>query len=284
MRVDPATNPANYLQSYALNDAPTRLRTETGPSSQQTRAQLTMGHWGTQRAWDRNYNRDYDVEGLDWIQQRERDVTYWPTLVGWDQLYQSTENNGQHLPGFVGNTRVLVFGKELWVRLISTGNWIRIATGSELNGETWRPNFSDYGGGFWGGQYTTGNPDDPVDIRHELGGTSFRTRPASGTARYYVPHTYYGYATVDPWNVNAVCSLGKASLILHNGAGTDDRDYSQYLYGLGADWYPPYSGPYYPGVGTSRSKYVRAKYPNWQYHVMHTLTWNEFLASHPNVT
>lgn len=277
MRKDPATGSYTYLQSYADNDAPTRLRSESYTSSQETRAQLTMGAWGTQKAWDPAFNLDYNIDA-SWVGGTERAVVAWPTLVGWDQLYQSSYNSGQHATGFQNNSRVRVWDKELWVRRISTGTWVRLATAGDTNGETWRPNFNEYGGSRWNGSISgTG-----VDIRGEGNGLSFRTDPPSGPDRFWVPHTYYGYVTVNPYDIDAICSFGKAALIKHNENGVDDRDFCHYLYALGADWYPPSgSGASYPGAGTSRAKRVIAKYPDWQYHIMHTMSWNDFLASHP---
>ena len=272
MRKDPATGPFSYIDSYAQNDAYWYLREESFGSSQATRAQLSMGRFGTSAAFT---SANPDVGELSWVTDPAlRGISVWPQLVGWDQTGLAGPN-GLHAEGWQNNTRCLYWGKELWVKW-SNGTWERIATGGEVNGGSYWPNFSYADGDFWNGVLT-----GAADMRHELGGTSLRTVPAGGPDRYRIPHTYYGYISgLDSANIVSVCSVGRASLVLHDPSGPDDRDSSRYLYALGADWYANVEG-FYPGVGTSRMKYVRAKWPDWQYHVMHTDSWADFLASHP---
>lgn len=273
MRKDPAAGSFSYQDSYAPNDAYWYLREESNPSSQATRAQLSMGRFGTSAAFT---NANPDNFELGWVQQRERNVAKWTRITGWDQGGLPGPD-GRHASGYQGNSRVLAFGKELWVKR-TNGVWQRIATGGVCNGEVWRPNFQDYGGSRWNGSVS----GQGVDMRDENGGTSWRTSPIGGPDRYWVPHLYYGLQGIDPDTVIGVCSIGRTSLVLHNAGGPDDRDLCRYMYSLGADWYPPDGvTAFYPGVGTSRMKFVRAKWPDWQYHVMHTDTWANFLASHP---
>ncbi|MGE0797288.1 MAG: hypothetical protein AB7G13_28750 [Lautropia sp.] len=272
MRRDPATGNYSYLDSYAQNDAVWYLRNESYSSSQATRAQLSMGRFGTSAAFT---SANPDVGEVSWVGNDIKAIPVWPQLVGWDQTGLAG-SDGRHAAGWQNNTRCLYWRKELWIKR-SNGVWSRIATGGQLNGATYWPNFSYAGGDFW-----NGNSTGQVDMRHELNGTSVRPVPAGGPDRYRVPHTYFGYVGgLDSANIVSVCSVGRASLVLHDPNGPDDRDASRFLYALGADWYPPGGYVVYPGVGTSRMKFVRAKWPDWQYHVMHTDTWANFLASHP---
>jgi len=281
MRKNPASYTGDYAQSYAVNDARLRLRNETNYSSQSEKASLAMGRFGTSQAFTTT-NPDFVLELQSWYTRSHGDIPIWPEIISWDQLFQSEEGNGDGATGYIGNTRVLLFNKQIWIKKFSTGQWHRIAKSDYSDGEVWRPNFQEYGGNkpvANGGNF---------DFRSETAGVSVRTNPAIGSDRYWVPHTYFGKTTVDPRDVSAVCSTGCTSLILHDSNRADDRDASRFLYAIGADWYPPrgedgkYTAYFY-GIGTPRHKYVRAKWPAFQYHVMHTETWANITASYPNI-
>jgi hypothetical protein len=287
MRKDPSTGSFSYMDSYASNDDIARLRTESSPSSQATRASLVMGPFGDQRAWNTAINPDAASE-TGWVPADVKAVSRWPTMVYWDQVYQPDTNGGRHLNGYSGNTRIFVFDPELWYEDVDTGVWTRFAVGTgDRNGETWRPNFREFGGSRWNGSISgTG-----VDIRYDeltdsngqvRRGISVRTSPDGGPDRYWVPHTYLPQAAVNPDRVRHICARVKTALIKHNPALMDDRSLFRQMFACGADWYPQSGSPQvYPGVGTSRHKLVLEQWPGWQWHVMHTKTWAGFLASYP---
>jgi len=78
-----------------------------------------------------------------------------------------------------------------------------------------------------------------------------------------------GFASITPDDVDAIVVFARAKLELDDDQGTDDRDDSVYLLGLGADYYPDVDSSvddfapetYNPGVGLSRLKRVTE---DWQ--------------------
>jgi hypothetical protein len=63
-------------------------------------------------------------------------------LIACDQLYQSEEGGGSGATGYIGNTRVLHFDEQLWVKY-NDGRWVRLARAYTTTGEAWRPNFRE---------------------------------------------------------------------------------------------------------------------------------------------
>lgn len=280
MRRDPATGSYSYNDSYALNSGNARLRRGTNTSQgshQYYRAGLVMGRFSSPTAFTPT-NPDYYTEAI-WASDAAKNAPGWNQIVGWDQLYQDEYNNGNHDPGFQNNTRVLYFDKQIWVKSFATGLWRRL-------GGIYGANL-----GFTGTLPTFAAENQPTDYQQGVMGgigDSTRTVPPSGSnssGTYYVPHSYWGYRSdYTPSDLAAVCIVGKVSLILHDNSGPDDRHLSRYLYAIGGDYYPTTNVHPYPGIGTSAHLRVTAKWPEWEYRVMHTETWADFLASHPTVT
>lgn len=282
MRRDPASGTFDYMGSYALNDSRLYLRTRLRASSQYTRAGLVMNRYPDPRAFT-STNPDYQTE-LSYVSSSapERNHTLWTGLMWWSQIYLDeafASQANKHAPGYQNNTRVLFWDAMVWIKR-TNGTWERLIYVPNVDdGEAWYPDFTS-------GQ-TSSAPG--YDARTELGGMSVRTTPPTGVASdglYRIQHPYGGLRSWDAQNVAEVLSCCKTALVLHDPSGPDDRQYSRFLAACGADYYPtPQPGqlPYYYGIGTSRHKHVRAVYPAFQHHVMHTDTWAGIAASHPQV-
>jgi len=259
--------------SYARNDDRLLHRSMVSPSSQTERASLTMGRYGTSAAFT-NVNPDYQTE-LSWVSMSDpaRWLPAWTRMNFWDQLYLSERYGPNHAPGYTGNTRVKTWGYELWIKN-KAGTWRRVFKTDNKSAEAWRPSFRG----------SASFDSSALDLRKEPdGSTSVRTLPALGfdsSGTYWVPHGYAGgLQLVDPYDIADVLVRCFSQLVLHDSSKTDDRQSARFLLGIGADWYPPEGRmTVYPGVGTSKHKYVTVA-P--QMHVMHTMTEAEYRANPP---
>lgn len=261
----------SYATSYALNDD----RSLQMPSTwtQASRAMLAMGRYpytppgGTCEAFT---GVNPDVGGLSWVASVEPGAltAVWDKLAFWGEVTLST-TFPSHASGYVGNTRVAVWDCEVWIRLRSTGAWSLVRRSNDLGGMHYR---ADYAG-------TNGN----IQFRTEPSGyLSFR--PLSSTNPAYSAHYWWNvpvYPTINAYEVVDVVVAQKVSLVLHDSAGTDDREFSRFMLRTGADYYPTSNQAFSnnPGVGQSRTKFIRAQWPNWEWGVMHTMTEAEFNAA-----
>jgi len=199
-----------------------------------------------------------------------------PRIAAWGHMLLSDTFRTAHAPGYQQNTRVMVWEQSIYMRRISTGTWSLLKRNNVLDGLG------------YGLDYRTQNRAW-LDMRVETnaaysGYRSFRiTASGAGSAwPYYAQHWWYGdYESsgngapyVDTSDIADLLFYCKTALILENPVGADDRDASRYLLSQGADPFPEIgvSYPVYPGLGIGRAKYVRAKWPDWQFHVMHTMT------------
>lgn len=281
MRKDPSTGNYSYMDSYAVNGTRPLHRNETSYSSQSDRAQLTMNRYPNTQAFTTT-NPDYQSE-LSYVSGSDpaRTTANWDRIIFWAQIYNSADHaDGNHAAGYTGNSRVLLWNAQIWVKRTS-GIWERIVNVNPDSGEAWRPNFRE-------------GPSGPnFDMRTNDGGTgftSYRPVPALGLdsgGRYWQMHPYGGLGGWNTANIAEVLVSCKTALVRHDTSLTDDRDASRFVAACGADYYAPNSsggsGSYLYGAGTSKHKQVRAKYPDFQYHVMHTATWNDLAASYPDV-
>lgn len=255
----------SYATSYALNDD----RSLQMPSTwtQASRAMLAMGRYpytppgGTCEAFT---GVNPDVGGLSWVASVEPGAltAVWDKLAFWGEVTLSTTFGNAHAPGYTGNTRVAVWDCEAWVRQRSTGLWLLVRKSSDLGGMHYRP---DYAG-------TNGN----IQFRTEPSGyLSFR--PLSSINPAYSAHYWWNvpvYPSINSYEVTDVVVAQKVALVLHDSAGTDDREFSRFMLRTGADYYPTSNQAFSnnPGVGQSRTKFIRAQWPNWEWGVMHTMT------------
>ena len=314
-----------YADSYAVNTG--NLWGRGTGSSQRVKASLTMSRYpmkttsnvfpGTSDilldAFVSSRNPDYVLE-LAGNTSRATQTGTVSRILFWNQIYLDEVLQFNHAPGYTGNTRVMMWGVEVWIKF--AGTWRRITAApptstNNFSGEAWSPRFNLFGGvsidSNGGIGVTSGNTfyQNNLDARIETAPlpTFMSARPIAyiaagpGQTQTAVPQdapywTFHGYAggvnflspnTVG--QVEDVLVLQKTALVLHNRTATDDRDFSRFLLACGADWFPDPgvtidgAANFVPGIGTSKHKYVTAKYPDWQWHVMHTMTEAQFNAT-----
>lgn len=273
------TDMRTTANTFAANDARLLQRGQFSYSSQIDRAVLVMGRYATSAAFT-NQNPDYGPE-LSWVSPGaiQRTIPTWPRILLWNQLYLSESPGANHAPGYQGNSRVKVWDHQLWIRSRSTGAWTRRVMTNAMEGEAWRPHFREYGG-------NTANINRRVESD---GSTSVGLVPRvglDGSGSYWIWHGYAGgIISIDPNDIGDVLVVAKTALVLDSANGPDDRDSARFLFALGADYYPPsgYTTEFLPSVGTSRHKFVTAKFPSFQYHVMHTMSYDEIRTNPPPV-
>lgn len=256
----------SYATSYALNDSAPLGRPSSWPES--SRAMLNMGRYPYTppgQMCEAFTSTNPDQSNVSWVSESVKYAS-WNRITLWGEVVCATQFGVNHTPGWVNNTRVMVWDAELWIRMRSTGQWVLIRKSSALSGGQYR---GDYSGDYQGA----------ADIRSEsAGGTSFRvTNNPSAPGGALLVHYWWGglsqFPLFNAYEVMDVVSAHKTALVLHNPTGADDREYSRFLNVVGADYYPSDGSVIvYPGVGFSRFKFVTAKWPNWQWHIMHTMT------------
>ena len=274
MRRDDGSN--GYINSYARNDDGIWGRYG---SSQGTRATLVQGRYASPLAWT-NTNPDYQEE-LTYGGADASKNEVWTRVFPWTHIWLTETYRDRHTGSFVkpGNTRVMIWDVQVWVKSKATGQWRQACSSNTPSGEWWSPNFRDYLGGaqsVTGGyriEAATGYPS----VRTVYAPTG-RTTGDDAYVDYWLWHGYGSFGAIDGEDVADVVASSRVSLVLHDPAGVDDRADSRYLYSMGADYYPAGKLPTYPGVGTGRQRIVTARYPNFEYHTMHTMTLAQFNA------
>lgn len=262
----------NHSATYALNDDLWWLRNPGSGFSY--RAAVTMGRWPNINAWNASINPNYGE--MTWVPEEFRAYT-WPSAAPWFSCVLGSTYQLNHLPGFANNTHVMVWGFQTWIKSLSSGQWVQ------------RTNSDAFGGG-WYGTVLAGtdfygdieNSPQFYRIETSTGYGSFKlpTFPSNPSLPYWTCHGWAERLSIDPWDVADVLMLCKTSLVVDDSWLADDRDYSRFLFSLGGDYYPDTGvTQIYPAIGGARHKYVRAKWPNWQYHVLHTMTEPEMNAT-----
>lgn len=268
---------AGYIDSYARNDDGIWGRYG---SSQAVRATLVQGRYASPVAWTTT-NPDFQEElsygGVDFAKNE-----VWTRILPWTHIWLSQTYRDTHAGGsFVkpGNTRVMIWDVQVWVKSKATGAWRQACSSNTPGGEWWSPNFRDYLGGSQSvpGAYRIESSTGYPSIRTVYASTG-RTTGDDAFIDYWLWHGYGSFGTIDGADVADVVASSRVSLVLDDPAGVDDRADSRYLYSMGADYYPAGKLSTYPGVGTSRQRIVTARYPNFEYHVMHTMTQAQFDA------
>lgn len=256
-----------YVGSYAPTDD-TYWGANPGYSFN-TRAALQIGRYARGvEAFNPAINPDYAE--VTWVTDPVALTLEPPRLLPWSTCHLSDTYKSDHLPGWINNTRLQIWDWHLWIKSKATGQWNLVLNTNTLGGNGYDARYNPLGS-----QY--------LDIRTESNGLrSVRIINDAGApyAGYYTAHTWAGFGTIVPSDVADVLVCFKASLVLHNPALADDREFTRYLLAAGADYYPPSGGVYvaWPGVGYSRHKFVTARWPDYQWHVLHTMTEAQFEA------
>ena len=262
--------PSPYFpDSYALNEAkPLGRRAGGNLSSQYDRAVLVMGRYLDSRAFSASTNPDFgELAYLDSGTLSDLSGRAWNELLMWSQVYVAEPFSASILQ--TTNTRLALWDWRMLIQSVSTGAWSQIAFSDNFFGHLISPNFVF--------EYPT---SPAVDERIESSG--FKSiRPvydaaapyASSGFPYWAHHGYTGgNQFVTASDVAQIIVSCKASLVLHNASGVDDRGDAPYVLGLGVDAYPTPRIYLYPSVGCSRHRRIRARFPDYQFCVMHTMT------------
>ncbi len=220
----------SYSSSYAMNDDVWWLRMSNSAFSYH--AQLMQGAWPSPLCFDPNYNPDaYEIA---WANEPPLNQTTWSTLNQWYHCSLGATYQKNHAPGWVDNTHVMAWGSEVWVKIRATGQWAKRVDENIMYGGWIDPNIWDWVA-----------PDFNMYPQHSYvyPETGYRTwrliYPANDNPYPYLAvHAWSSNFHIDPYDVAAVISLVKTSLVLHDQYGIDDRDSSRFLLGVGSDYYP----------------------------------------------
>jgi len=259
----------SYFDSYSLHDDVFYQRELLSAASQGRRAGQHRGRYMLHaEAWS-GTNPDYAE--ISWDTNAERRINVY-RLFPWMLTPLSQTYKTAHLPGYTGNTRILMWDNRVAVKSKSTGSW------------------SYYGPfNFAGGMFLTPANTETSgsgDIRYEAAYSAYSTRatptPNDPTWAYKCWHGWSSFVSIDPTDVADICTTCRTSLILHDPNQTDDREFSRYMFMLAIDCYPPATTQLTTWLYAScwsRVKFVTAKYPASQFFVAHTMTEAQFNAA-----
>jgi lysophospholipase L1-like esterase len=265
-----------YMDSYAPNDDTIWGRRST--SSQYRRASLVMGRYASSLAFTTT-NPDYTE--TSYITDTRVTQTTWNRLILWNHIWLSGTYKDQHVSGFINNTRVMFWDLQVWTKSKSTGQWTRHSFTDSTGGEWWSPDFRLYLGAYTStpANYRTEPDTSYKSVKTVYAPTGQTTTTAADYGvDYWLGHGWAGLGAIDGNDIADVVASMKCSLVIDDLSLSDDREFSRYLVSVGADYYPDNNHYFYPGVGTSRQRFLRAKWPNWEYRVMHTMTQAQFEA------
>jgi hypothetical protein len=139
----------------------------------------------------------------------------------WGQIY--VDESGY----IASNVRVAVQGVSFLALSQNSDSWVEVQRTDAIGGGAWKEDFHE-------------TCDlSSYDQRHEsTGASSWTTVP--GCNAHYWPAS--GQSPLGPTPLRAVMVVGFTRLILADPNGSDERDRSTYLNGLGADWRVPGGG------------------------------------------
>ena len=285
------------LTTFAPNEEPCWGRRE---NSMKRSAQLTGNRW-LGRTQDGNYTDMFlsinPTRGeASYISDTFRKLPYrYDKVTWWNQVYLGEVSRDAFIrngPGGRSNTRLMAWDPQVWVQYKDTNQWELIWTRRTFGGNAFEPVFRKDSGGWDVNGNWDGNP--AVDVRVESTGY-ISTRIVTGAvngytpldAPYWITHGWAGAAQFFRGggdNVKNLLSLQYVSLVRHDPGLTDDRDAARYLSAVGLDSLPYGWGPNdpdatsYPSVGSTRHRFIRAKWPQWEVQIMHTMSEAEILA------
>jgi hypothetical protein len=219
-----------------------------------------------------------DYADISWVTDPVVTSQPWPEVLFWNQTFLADPWREFHIPGWIDNTRVMSWDHQVWLKSKSTGQWWRIAFSDTLVGHAAAPDFRTE---LWDGVAKVDRRTEAATGYNSIRLVYDNAAPLSPQFNYWIFHGYAGgRKAIDGPDIADIVVSQKTSLVVNNPDAFDDRDYARFLLACGADYYPPSGGAYvYPGAGTSRHKLVRAKWPNWQYHVMTSMKESEITAT-----
>ena len=257
----------SWFDSYSVHDDQWLERQVTSSSAK--RAGCQRGRYMlASECWNSGINPDY--ADISWVSSSKRADAY--RIMPWMETPLGVTYGTTHLPGYTGNTRILMLDCRVAIKSKTSGLWAYHGPFQMASGMLITPN-----------QLTFTGPSEGLRYESAYGGYSCRAVAFDGSAdgySYVEWHGWPSFITVDPTDVADICVTMKTSLILHNQAGTDDREFSRYMFTLAADAYSASGGIGWTGcIGWSRNKFVTAKYPAFQHFVMHTMSEAQFNAA-----
>lgn len=162
---------------------------------------------------------------------------YWRYLLPWTVVWDIVGHQNNL------NTRYAERNVESWVLHDDDNQWTRLSVHPTPGGDAFERNMLNP---------LVGNLDQRIEAD---GSSSVRFGPQS----QYVWHGYGTWgSTPRPERVRAVLARAQVRKILHNQAGTDDRNLARYAVHVGIDAYPgignpqTFGWPYNPGCGVGR--------------------------------
>ena len=262
-----------YRDSVAYNDDAWLGRSFYSPSSTQHRAVCAQGRYALASEAYSNTNPDFAVE-LDYDVGSVRSQHNAYRILGWMHTPLGETYGLSHASGYVGNSRILMWDMRIAIKSKATGQWTvhgpQEFSGGMVQTASNRPVSTGPGG----------------DFRYEPAYGHYSCRPVNTTAAphsgYLCWHGWGQFINIDPYDVADVCGTCRTSLILHDPSGTDDREFSRFMFAFSADYYPASSVAsfdYYNSIAQARVKFVTARWPNSQIHVFHTMTEAQFNAA-----
>lgn len=165
---------------------------------------------------------------------------YWNAINPWLVVFDGVGNQAT-------NTRVQISPIKVYMKRKSNNRWEQVMT-VPISGEDFPKSLQ-------------GSDTRPANVRNNADGT--RSLKPQGQDRVF--HGWGNVKTFDGWDVKALFVTLQARLVVDDTSKPDDRHLAKYLIHVGADYYPEAStrvnetapAYYFPGVGISRSKYVR---------------------------
>lgn len=260
-----------YGGSYDTSYAPAEDSMWGAGNQWNSRANLMMGryiHTPAGQVVECYTVANPDRDELAYVEGSDITFDVYSRWLPWGHLFVgSSSQSPNSVTGWSHNSRQMFYDVELWQRSKNTGQWTLLRAGQPGNDVLSSVNYVE-------------QEFNLSDSREETltEGKSYRpTQDASAPIRpYRAAHWFMDdYSpmgnTADVADVLVFC---KTSLVLNDPTGTDDRNSNKMVSSLGMDPYPAAGGVgrTAPGVGTSRPRVVTAKWPNWEWLVLHTMT------------
>ena len=169
-------------------------------------------------------------------------------LRTWLRVLAPESPGAGHQPGYAGNSRVRVWGLEVWIRS-AVGSWTRLTPADT-------PIAPDRA--LDGSQVETAD-GSLFDVRAEPDG-SLSLRPEAARVVVSSGQSSPTQDTIEtPPDVAHVLVLFNSQLVLHDPQGFDDREHARFLVGAGAAWLPPVAdGAGFPVVAHGESRLTYA--------------------------
>lgn len=265
-----------FPDSYALNEGrPLGRRARGGASNQYERAVLVMGRYLDSRAFSASTNPDFaEIAYRDAAQIADLASRSWAEIQLWNQIFVAEPYTAAIAQ--TSNSRIGMWEWRLWIKSVSTGLWSVWSSA-----ETWSGHLADQK---FGNEYP---PSPPSGFRTEQPSGIVTAKPvydlgapfASDGFPYWIIHGYAGQrAFPTPSDVADILVCAKVTQFLDDPTRPDDTREGHWATAIGCDPYPTPSIYDYPSTGCSIHRRIRARWPEHQYIVMHTMTEAQFNA------